>query len=198
MTTCLERTPVRRRTLSHLAATDWGAEAVVIVDRAVLPTPKLRSLDTALRLLERALEGPGDVFVYLEDDVEFNASLRWNLERWWPLVARPADGHFFGSLYNPNVVPADAPRGPTWAEVAVEHVYGSQAWVLSTATARYVLDHWDEESGLQDIRISRLAARVTALLYHQPSLVQHLAVRSSIAGPAHEAYDYDPDWRAEP
>jgi hypothetical protein len=198
MTSCLERTPVRRRTLAHLATTDWDADVVVIIDRAALPTPKERSRDTAVRLLERAVEGPGEVFLYLEDDLEFNASLRWNLEHWPPLVARARGAHFFGSLYNPNVVPVDAHRGPTWADVPAEHVYGCQAWVLSTATARFALDHWDEVTGLQDIRIARLAGRVTPLLYHQPSLVQHLAVRSSIGARAHEAIDYEPDWRAEP
>jgi hypothetical protein len=198
MTSCLERTPVRRRTLANLARTDWDAEVVVVVDRAAFPTPKERGSDTGRRLLERALDGPGDVFLYLEDDLEFNASLRWNLEHWPPLAARAVGAHFFGSLYNPDILPATGRGAPTWAEVAVEHVYGSQAWVLAAATARYVLDHWDEEIGYQDIRIARLAARVTPLLYHRPSLVQHLAVRSSIRGRPHEAHDYEADWRAGP
>lgn len=198
MTSCLERTAVRRRTLANLAATDWGDAAVVIIDRAAFPTPKERGRDTGHRLLARALDGPGDVFLYLEDDLEFNTSLRWNLVRWEPLAARPRDGHFFGSLYNPDVVPADADGGPTWAEVGVEHVYGSQALVLATATARYVLEHWEEVRANQDIRMAHLAARVTPIYYHRPSLVQHLAVRSSIDGPSHEAVDYEPDWRAEP
>ncbi len=198
MTSCQERVPVRRRTLANLATTDWGAEPVVIVDRAAFPTPKERASDTGHRLLRRALDGSGDVFLFLEDDLEFNASLRWNLEHWPPLVARSRGGHFFGSLYNPGLVPVDADGGPTWAEVPAEHVYGTQALVLSTATARHVLDHWDEAIGLPDIRISRLAARVTTLYFHRPSLVQHLAVRSSIGLVSHEAHDYDPDWLAGP
>jgi hypothetical protein len=196
MTSCLERTAVRRRTLANLARTDWGAPAVVVIDQHAFAAPKERGRDTAHRLLVRALEGPGDVFVFLEDDLEFNASLRSNLEQWPPLVDRSSGGHFFGSLYNPNVVASDHDRGPTWAVVDPELSYGSQAYVLSVETARYVLDHWEEVRGYQDIRMSRLAARVTPLYYHQPSLVQHLAVRSSIGGKPHEALDYDPDWRA--
>jgi hypothetical protein len=199
MTSCSERTAVRRRTLEHLAATDWGAAPVVVVDRAAFPTPKERGRDTAHRLLERALEGPGDVFVYLEDDLEFNTSLRWNLERWPPLVSRARGGHYFGSHYNPDIGPVGADGGPTWAEVPGGDVYGSQAWVLSTATARHVLEHWEEEIGNQDIRIARLAATVTPLFYHRPSLVQHLAVRSAVgSSDPHEAPDYEADWRAEP
>jgi hypothetical protein len=95
-------------------------------------------------------------------------------------------------------VPHDAPERATstFAAVPPEQVYGTQAWVLSRATARYVLDHWDEIGGYPDIRISRLAGRVTPLWYHLPSLVQHLAVPSVWGGVPHTAPDYDADWRA--
>ena len=49
--------------------------------------------------------------------------------------------------------------------------------------------------GYHDIRMTRLAARVTPLVYHRPSLVQHLAVRSTIGGVRHEAADFDAGWR---
>jgi hypothetical protein len=59
-----------------------------------------------------------------------------------------------------------------------------------------VLERWDELQGYPDIRISRLAGRLTPLWFHLPSLVQHRAVPSVWGGVAHQAPDYDAEWRA--
>ena len=198
MTTTPSRAEVLALTLANLAATDWGAEPELLVDDHPSPDPKIRVGLMGRRLLQLGAAGPHDLFLYFEDDLDFNAHLRHNLERWPPVVAHTEGAHFFGSLYDPNLVPLDAPARATSSFTAVppDQVYGTQAWVLSRATARYVLAHWEEIAGYPDIRISRLAGRVTPLWYHLPSLVQHLAVPSVWGGVAHEAPDYDAEWRA--
>lgn len=198
MTTTASRAEVLADTLANLAATDWGDEPVLLFDEHESPDPQVRLGHIGRRLLELGAAGPHDLFVYFEDDLDFNASLRHNVERWPPVAAHTPGAHLFGSLYDPNLVPHDAPERATstFAAVPPEQVYGTQAWILSRATARYVLDHWDELGGYPDIRISRLAGRLTPLWYHLPSLVQHRAVPSVWGGVAHDAPDYDAEWRA--
>jgi hypothetical protein len=191
------RRDVRRQTLDNLARTDWGAPAVVVLDQGRSEVPQERALDNARSLLVRAVNGRGDVFLFLEDDLDFNRSLRSNVERWPPLVDRPRGGHLYGSLYDPDIgsVAPDEDQ-PTHRVVVPELVYGSQAVLMAAATACSILESWDDIEGLHDTRMALLAARVTPIHYHRPSLVQHLPVPSTWGGVAHQAIDYDPDWRA--
>jgi hypothetical protein len=198
MITTPKRDDVRAETLANLAATDWGADPVLVFDKDLSDDFKVRVLLTAHALLEAGAAAPHELFLFFEDDIAVNASLHHNLEQWPPILAHTPGAHFFGSLYDPNLVPHDAPERATstFAIVPSDQVYGSQAYVLSRATARFVLEHWDELGGLPDTRIPRLAGRVTPCYYHLPSLVQHRAVPSVWGGKAHEAPDYDADWRA--
>ena len=191
------RRDVRRDTIANLAATDWNAEPVVIIDQLRTPDLRKRALDNTRSLLLRAVSGPGDLFLFLEDDLDFNCSLRFNIERWPPLLERPIGGDFYASLYNPNVGSLSPDLdGDTFRIANPELVYGSQAVLMSTSIAAYILRRWDEGRGLQDIRMSRLASRRTPIYYHQPSLVQHRPVPSMWGGVAHQACDYSPKWRA--
>ena len=67
---------------------------------------------------------------------------------------------------------------------------------MSVATACWILDHWDEQGGFPDIRMSRLAGQRSPVYMHRPSLVQHRQVPSVWGGVAHTAIDFSPDWRA--
>ena len=77
-----------------------------------------------------------------------------------------------------------------------EAVYGGQAFLMSVATARWILEHWDD--GMHDIMWPRLAAQRSPVVYHRPSLVQHRGVPSTWGGVQHHASDYSPDWQAAP
>jgi len=69
--------------------------------------------------------------------------------------------------------------------------------VLSRRAVKYIVDHWDEVEGKQDIRISRLAGRLQPMMfYHSPSLVQHVGLESTWGGGFHTARDFDRDWKA--
>ncbi|MEY2454620.1 MAG: hypothetical protein QOD92_4194 [Acidimicrobiaceae bacterium] len=191
------RRDVRRETIANLAATDWDAEPVVILDQERYDDLKLRMSDNGRSLLLRAISGPGDVFLFLEDDLAFNRSLRWNLERWPPLLERPLGADFYASLYNPNVGSlSEDMDGETYRIVDPENVYGSQAVVMSVSMAALILRDWNDVRGLPDIKMSRLAARRTPIYYHLPSLVDHRQAPSLWGGVAHAASDYSPDWRA--
>ncbi|MSO79138.1 MAG: hypothetical protein EXQ79_05975 [Acidimicrobiia bacterium] len=196
MLSCTERAAVREETLAGLAATDWGTPPVVVLDRG-LREPKVnkRIAAAARELLQLAVAGDADVFLVLEDDLEFNRFLRHNLECWKPLVDHVEGEPFFASLYNPNVVPAASPTGTAAYAVAdPDKVYGSQAFLISVATGRWVLEHWD--AGAHDIMWPRLAAQRSPVLYHQPSLIEHRGVPSTWGGPQHQAVDYSSDWKA--
>jgi predicted O-methyltransferase YrrM len=192
---CPAREAVRKQTLANLAATDWGADAVVEIDRTTHVRLQERQTETALRLLERAVRDAAEFMLFLEDDLDFNRFLRHNLEHWYPIERVPRGGHFFASLYNPRVRALESGDGLPFFIADRECVYGSQAFVLSAATARHIVDNWEGHIGMQDIKMSRLASAVSPIYYHRPSLVQHVGVESAWGGRYHSALDFQRDWK---
>lgn len=195
MMSCAERKSTREQTLANLRLTDWGEEPRVEMDRGLYERNQSRQEDTAYSLLQRAIAERAPLFLFLEDDLEFNSHLRHNLERWRPVHEIPTSGHFFGSLYNPSVQPRWTNTDSAYFVAEPEAVYGSQAFLLSTATAEHIVGHWLDVIGLQDIKMSRLAAQVSDLYYHVPSLVQHVGL-STFGGVQHYTGDFDREWQA--
>src|SRR5262249_32716978 len=195
---CPEREVIRRQTIENLQASDCPCAPSVEIDQTTFERRQERQVQTARRLLQRAItEGSeSDYILFLEDDLQFNRHLLHNLESWHPIKSAKPGEHFFGSLYNPNV--RALTRSPERAFLVAdpETVFGSQAFVLSPATARYIVAHWEEVIGMQDMKMSRLAARVCPIYYHVPSLVQHIGYASVWGGHYHWASDFSDDWRA--
>jgi hypothetical protein len=190
------RRQVREGTIASLAASDWGSPPTVVLDQQRYSSPGARMVDNARTLLLRAVAGGAELVLFLEDDVEVNPHIRYNLEHWPPLRTWRPGQHLFASLYDPNVGSLDpGADGPTWRIVDPDLAYGSQALLLSRATVRWILQRWDDLPGLHDTRMPQLAARVTPVLYHRPSLVQHRQVPSVWGGVPHAAADFDPTWR---
>ena len=145
-----------------------------------------------------------EVLLFFEDDLLFNQHLVWNLQRWSPLRAevRPVNGlpwYMFGSLYDPTVNELTMREQENYFIADPQAVYGSQAFVMSRAMAEYFVAHWWEVEGMQDIKMSRLAARLGPIYYHLPSLVQHVGVKSTWTDDSrfHETKIFDRDWRAQ-
>jgi hypothetical protein len=196
MLSCRERALVRQETQERLAATDWSDPPRLEIDCTTLERREARQEHTARLLLRRAIKEAPDFVLFLEDDLEFNRHLRYNLEHWFPLEHMERGGCFFGSLYNPNV--CDLERRPDLAFFIANPnaVYGSQAFMFSLATAQYIEAHWEDVIGMQDIKMSRLAARLSPIYYHMPSLVQHLGTKSAWGGHYHCARDFLVDWKS--
>ena len=199
---CPAREVMREQTIANLRATDWGDEPQVEIDQTTFARRQERQESTALRLLQRAVADGPDYILFLEDDLEFNRHLRFNLEHWYPLVNTPPRRPFFASLYNPNgkgrlrTVSFAAETRHAYFVVDPNTVFGSQAFLLSLVTARYIVEHWNNVIGMQDIKMSRLAARFGPIYYHTPSLVQHVGVDSAWGGPFQWSADYAGDWKA--
>jgi len=145
----------------------------------------LAALTTGLNRFPNA-----DVLLFFEDDIIFNRHLIHNLQRWSPLraeprpgtEARPANGrpwYMFGSLYDPNVRELSCKPDENYFIADPKAVYGSQAFVMSRAMAIHFVENWWNVQGMQDIKMSRLAALLGPIYYHQPSLVQHVGVVST-------------------
>lgn len=196
MISCAEREELREKTAEALRATDWGERPVVVLDESTFERKQDRQSFNSLQALRRAVADGVDFLLFLEDDLEFNAHIRRNLEEWEPLRGVTGDDPFFASLYNPNI--GELERHPTgnYFVADPESVYGSQAYLLSSATARYFVEHWGEVEGMQDIQMSRMAGRLGKIFYHTPSLVQHVGHQSVWGGGFHWAPDYDASWRA--
>ena len=165
-----------------------------------------------------------DVIVFCEDDVIFNRHLRHNLEHWKPLLkvvepeyegfclgfgpliqnehilphAGQAPEYFFGSLYDPTIRELAAFPEDHYFIADPEAVYGSQCYVMNRKMAEYFVEHWWEVPGMQDIKMSRLAARVTPIYYHMPSLVQHVGINSTWTDDNrfHDTKMYDGEFRS--
>jgi hypothetical protein len=195
MISCPARAVLREETLTNLAASDWGdAPVLVQVDREEHSCPQHRQLHTAFSALRNCLQRRADYYLFLEDDLQFNRFLRHNLLSWKPLVQGRVT---LASLYNPGVSELACDPAEHCTLVSPDAVFGSQAMLISRRSLKYVLEHWDEIEGLQDIRLSRLCGRLQSpLFYHSPSLVQHVGQQSVWGGFFHQAWDYNPDWKA--
>ena len=198
MISCKEREVVRGQTLRSLSEAGWTEPVLVECDRELAARRQERQERTAHSLLERAVANGREFVLFLEDDLVFNRHFAHNLTHWFPLSGHRAGGPFFASLYNPNVRELARRNGEACFVAFPDAVYGSQAFLLSLTTARYALAHWAEIPGMQDIKLSRLAARLGPIYYHVPSLVQHVGAASVWGGVFHQARDFDPDWRALP
>lgn len=197
MASCIARDELRARTLASLNATDWNGALTVEFDDPHLPTPLERAAELARRILRFAAKQNDEIFLFLEDDLDFNRHLLHNLAAWTPLRRHTAGSHFYASLYNPGVRFVRSFPNSAYGEACASSVLGSQSMVLSRATARYVVTCWGVEPGpFADCKVARLAARVCPLFFHLPSLVQHIGTNSLWGGPFHQASDFDKLWKA--
>jgi ADP-heptose:LPS heptosyltransferase len=194
MITCPERETIRQKTLANLARSDWGEAPLHIqVDRGTGDNHQQRQTRCAYLALKMGLELDADYVLFLEDDLDFNRHLRHNLNSWTPLKTGRVT---LASLYNPSVRELACDLEHTARVVAPDSVFGSQALVISRRALESVVCHWHEIAGMQDIKISRLAGRLgRPILYHAPSLIQHLGTQSLWKGRFHRARDFDRDWR---
>jgi len=160
-----------------------------------------------------------DVLLFFEDDIIFNRHLIHNLQRWSPLrnaecgmrnakcagaslphsaIATPNSVLVFGSLYDPTVRELSAKPAEHYFIADPQAVYGSQAFVMSRAMAKHFVENWWDVEGMQDIKMSRLAALLGPIYYHQPSLVQHVGVVSTWTDDArfHDTKTFDRNFKA--
>ena len=194
--TCPGREAICQATVDALRATGWPEAWPILVshDEAVDGTRQHRQQMNARNAVSAAIALEPDFVLFLEDDVVFNAHVGYNLTQW-----RPIREQWLGmaSLYNPSVHQAERCDAEHWFRADGGAVYGSQAYLLSLDTARYTAEHWHEVEGMQDIKMSRLAARGGwRIFYHSPSLVQHVGIESTWGGGYHDAPDFDLLFRA--
>ncbi|GEM_PF-1734745 len=194
MMSCPERNELRTKTIEALAATDWGEEPLVQMDPGELEGKQERQTQTAWLALKKALAQKPDYILFLEDDLDFNLHLRHNLEQWKPFSREQIT---LAGLYNPRLRYSGCDWADNYFIVRPTAVFGSQSFLISARAARFVVRHWTEIDGMQDIRISRLAGRLgEPIYYHSPSLVQHVGQLSAWGGPFHQAFDFEPNWKA--
>jgi hypothetical protein len=196
MISCAEREELRTQTLRNLSATDWGGDSVhVQLDTSQAERRQERQEQTACAALRAALNYECDYVLFLEDDLEFNSRLRHNLESWTPLLKGEVT---LAGLYAPNIGWLQRNDREHWFIADPNTIYGSQAFLLSRSTAEYLIQHWGEVPGMQDIKMSRLAARLEKpIYYHAPSLVQHVGHESVWGGRFHQTAEYQRDFAAQ-
>jgi hypothetical protein len=194
--TCRERDRLRAQTLRSLAASDWKDRPVRIqMDRARFADRRDRICDTAWLALNRSLRTNLDYVLLLEDDLVFNRFLRHNLLHWRPL----REGMItVAGLYNQDLKVVAYDVRANFVLVDPQSVFGSQAFLIARESVEYLVAHWHESREPLDFRLSDLAAgQRPYIIYHTPSLVQHVGKKSVWGGRFCEAIDYDPLWKAE-
>lgn len=193
MISCPERGQVREQTLANLAATDWDEPVNVQMDEDRGKNHRRRQTRCAFLALRSALNLDADYVLFLEDDLQFNVYIRHNLHNWGPVKR---DFVNLGGLYNPHLPETACDLANNCRIIAAKSIFGSQAFLISKNLLKFMLSKWDEVRGMQDIRISRLAGRFgTNIMYHAPSLIQHVGATSVHGGPFHQAVDFDPTWK---
>ena len=211
MITCPGREAVRQRTLADFRE---GAGATMPLhiqkDETTFERRQERQEHNSLAALTVGLNRfpEANVLLFLEDDLIFNRHLEHNIQRWAPLrnLVRATPGTpepglrplFFGSLYDPTVRERSACPAQNYFIADPAAVYGSQCFIMSRAMAEYFVTYWWDEPGMQDIKMSRLAARRGPIHYHMPSLVQHVGVVSTWTSDArfHDTKSFDQEFKA--
>jgi hypothetical protein len=191
MISCRERSLVRAETVRRLAATDWGREAELVLDDESGADRLDRIHRTWHRALECAARAAGDFVLLLEDDLIFCRRLRTNLESWNPLARTSRRQPFYASLYNPGMPYLWRNVRDRFMVAHPHDIWGSQAIVMTPITAAFVAAQWGSADGNPDQRMPRIAARVTPVYYHLPSLVDHAPVETTWGGVVHKARDFD-------
>jgi len=181
------------QTIARLKRTDWEASAHIQMDTCASNDPRSRQTENVKNAFEWFLtHSEADFALVLEDDLDFNLHLRWNLERWSPILDERLH---FGSVYNPGVRSLCQGADHFVADPAA--CYGSQAYLLSRYAVAIVLRNWVQIIGMQDIKVTRILGGAGHLLYyHKPSLVQHVGTESVWGGGFHFAGDFDREWKA--
>ena len=194
MISCPERAGVLSRTLSNLSGTDWADAPVhVQIDDGTGKDHRERQTRCAYKALEHAYAQGADHILFLEDDLEFNAHFRHNLRHCRPIFRSGG----MASLYNPGLTEHACDLNGPVRFIKPQVAFGSQALVIPRGVVQHFLENWDDVAGMQDVKVFRLFERLKApLLYHAPSLVQHVGSKSVWGGGFHEARDFDPEWRA--
>jgi len=88
----------------------------------------------------------------------------------------------------PSPLPTAVMKKLKYRPVSLEELRMLSEWtcaalgfVMSRKMAEHFVEHWWEVEGMQDIKMSRLAAQLAPIYYHQPSLVQHVGPRHDVA-----------------
>lgn len=195
MISCDARQKVREETLLNLSTTDWIFDLEIILDKDYVDssiTDKCqRQTIASYYSLKKALDKPDRWIVFMEDDLIFNKYIAYNIENWEPIKNGSLN---LGSLYTPNNNRCSIQDGPCWYKANCLRLYGSQFYIMSRVAAQWAIDHWYDEIGMQDIKITRLS-RGKPIYYYSPSLVQHMGVSSVWGGVSHHAYDFNEYWK---
>lgn len=187
---------MRAATLASLSASGWLDAPEVVLDDGQGATRLERIHCTWRRVVRQAAGAMADFVLLLEDDLQFGTWFAENLSN-WPLLGQVgAGGAFFASLYNPERPFIRRHTSERWAVAYAHAMWGSQALLMTPGTARFIDAHWDYVAGNPDQRMPRLAARVTPVYLHVPSLVDHAPVPTTWGGIEHRARDFDPEFRA--
>lgn len=194
MITSPERVETRNTTLAGLAASDWpDLPLSILVDPETSGDRVQRILRQILHALQQFLDHSADYLLLLEDDLCFNSYLRFNVEHWRPYRLREIT---LAGLYNPGLYEIAYDVIGHAVAVAPESVFGTQALLLSRPAVGHVVSAWNTVDSPADHRLALLVGQLRRpLYYHAPSLVQHQQVPSTWGGVAHQALDFEPDWR---
>jgi hypothetical protein len=197
MVSCPARDNVRSATLKSLSESDWAQAPIVCFEDPHWKVPLHRHMHLVRAALEAARGSDGELFLFLEDDIVFNRHLRSNLESWEPIRRFGQTDHLFASVFNPGVPVRNLDRSGRWIETEPSMAFGAQGLVISRRTVEHLVSCWGvDRSTHADLRLARLAGLVCAILYHRPSLIQHVGVDSLWGGIHIAASDFDRDWLA--
>lgn len=197
-------------TRRSLALSGWSDVPRVVLDEQPGPTSMARLSVAWRRVIRLAAQAPSDFVLLLEDDLIFGRWFSDNLRSWPPLQARPLayttqqlqrrapqlpPRLFYGSLYNHGrgMLRRESDRSAVADPV---FVWGSQAQVMTPLTAAFIDANWDRAQGNADVRMVRLAAYLSPVYFHVPSLVDHAPGPSTWCLDTHRAVDFDAEWRA--
>ena len=193
---CEDRKASLELTLASLRESGFPSAPELVLDEGIGERRLDRIHRTWRRLIRKGAEARSDFVLLLEDDLIFGRFFAENLASWRLLNEAPRSRAFFASLYNPSRPYVARRELERYLVADARFAWGAQAILTTPRTARYIDAHWDTAPGNPDQRMPRIAARVSPVYYHVPSLVDHQPVPTTWGGIEHAATDFDPEWRA--
>jgi hypothetical protein len=170
-----------QRTLDSLAAAGFDNEPITLWH----DTRRIGHMGAWLKLLKSlsANNPSAEALLLLEDDVVFCSGLKdYLLATLWPTCERPIA---VCSIFCPHAYRQDS-KGWHRQEKRSYYLCASQAWVVPTEAATAILDKFGAQERHEynaDRIIGEWAYKSgRSVLYHTPSLVQHIGIGNSAMG----------------
>ena len=194
--TCPERKKELKATLKSFAASDLEVKPKTF--SLSKENKRQAQIENAYNVLTWADKQDCDYLMFCEDDIIINRYIVSNLKQWTPVKYEFC---LVASLYD-NLRPVPGTVRDNFRQLTPSNFGDSQCILIKKCFISFILSQWDKHhpAQLHGFRIFHSLFGVNQnLIFHNPSLVQHVGTVSSWGNGRFfsQVENFDREWRAE-